>query len=85
MKLVFDIETNGLIDATKIWCIVAKDIETNLTSSSDQTLALVDLFEYASYNVKENFGSDEFRSSDNFNNALASHLFNNNGVVLNHE
>ena len=29
MKLVFDIETNGLIDATKIWCIVAKDIETN--------------------------------------------------------
>jgi len=27
MKLVFDIETDGL-DATKIWCIVAQDIET---------------------------------------------------------
>jgi len=28
MKLVFDIETDGL-DATKIWCIVAQDIETD--------------------------------------------------------
>jgi len=27
MKLVFDIETDG-IDATKVWCIVAQDIET---------------------------------------------------------
>ena len=30
MKLVFDIETNGLLnDVTKIFCIVAEDIETN--------------------------------------------------------
>ena len=28
MNLVFDIETNGL-DASEIWCIVAKDIDTN--------------------------------------------------------
>ena len=28
MNLVFDIETDGL-DATLIWCIVAKDIDTN--------------------------------------------------------
>lgn len=27
MKLVFDIETDG-IDATKVWCIVAQDVET---------------------------------------------------------
>ena len=27
MKLVFDIETDGL-DASKIWCIVAKDLDT---------------------------------------------------------
>ena len=30
MKLVFDIETNGLLkDVTKIFCIVAEDIDTN--------------------------------------------------------
>lgn len=28
MKLVFDIETNGLEDVTDIWCVVAKDITT---------------------------------------------------------
>ena len=27
MRLVFDIETDGL-DATKIWCLVIKDIDT---------------------------------------------------------
>ena len=27
MKLVFDIETDG-IDATRIWCIVAQDVDT---------------------------------------------------------
>ena len=32
MKLVFDIETDGL-DASKIWCIVAKDLETNKVHS----------------------------------------------------
>ena len=28
MKLIFDIETDGL-DATKIWCIVCQDIESS--------------------------------------------------------
>ena len=32
MKLVFDIETDGL-DASKIWCIVAKDLETTKVHS----------------------------------------------------
>ena len=34
MKLVFDIETDGL-DASKIWCIVAKDLDTNKIYSYD--------------------------------------------------
>ena len=30
MKLIFDIETNGFVsEATKIWCIIIKDIDTN--------------------------------------------------------
>src|SRR5690606_41927877 len=30
MRLVFDLEANGLLDtATKIWCIVIKDIDTH--------------------------------------------------------
>ena len=32
MNLVFDIETDGL-DASVIWCIVAKDIDTNQVHS----------------------------------------------------
>jgi len=28
MKLVFDIETNGLLDCNKIWCLAAIDVET---------------------------------------------------------
>ena len=30
MKLIFDVETNGFVlEATKIWCIIIKDIDTN--------------------------------------------------------
>ena len=30
MKLIFDIETNGFVsEATKIWCIIIKDIDNN--------------------------------------------------------
>ena len=28
MRLLFDIETDS-VEATKLWCIVAKDIDTN--------------------------------------------------------
>ena len=44
MKLVFDIETDGL-DASKIWCIVAKDLETNKvhTFNPDQIKEGLDL------------------------------------------
>lgn len=43
MRLVFDIETNGLYDtADTIWCICAKDIDTGekyeWTIESDQSL-----------------------------------------------
>ena len=31
MKLIFDIETNGFVsEATKIWCIIIKDIDNNM-------------------------------------------------------
>ena len=36
MKIIFDIETNGFLsDATKIHCIVTRDIETGLIGSFD--------------------------------------------------
>jgi len=31
MRVVFDIETNGLVNPTKIWVIVCKDIDTGIT------------------------------------------------------
>ena len=43
MRIVFDIEANGLINPTKIWCFVAKDIDTgelhvfrNLTEDKEE-------------------------------------------------
>ena len=55
MKLVFDIETDGL-DASKIWCIVAKDLETNKvhTFNPDQIKEGLDLLAKAELLVGHN-------------------------------
>lgn len=55
MKLVFDIETDGL-DASKIWCVVAKDLETNKVHSfnPDQIKEGLDLLAKAELLVGHN-------------------------------
>ena len=52
MKLIFDMETDGLPpDITKIWCLVAKDIDTKqqYVYGPDQIEKGLDLLERASY------------------------------------
>ena len=52
-RLVWDLEANGLLsDSTKIWCLVAKDIDTNKT------------FKYLGIDINEDIITSIFRYSN---------------------